>query len=148
MVASAKTEHKFDTSILEPDEIKNNFEGKGIYENKTMVEVKEIMSKSSNCCFMYSRTTHNINDIFEQFITMFNVFPFIKKCNKTNIMEFHFKLKADNLHLFCCDPNDINIIDYKQVQKLCVQNNIEWTNQTYMQFITQLKINFFDMQNI
>ena len=147
MVESAKTKHKFDTSMLEPDEIKNNFEGKGIYENKTMEEVKAIMSKSSNCCFMYSRTTHNINDIFEQFILMFNVFPFIKKCNKTNIMEFHFKHGKDNLNLFCCDPNDINIINYKQVQTLCAQNSIEWTNQTYMQFITQLKINFFDMQN-
>ena len=147
MVACVKTEHKFDTSLLEGDEIKNNFEGKGIYENKTMEEVKEIMCKSSNCCFMYSRTTHNINDIFEEFIMMFNVFPFIKKCNKTNIMEFHFKLNPDNLHLFCCDPNDINIIDYKQVQTLCVQNDIEWTNQTYMQFITQLKVNFFEMQN-
>jgi hypothetical protein len=40
---------------------------------------------------MYSRNIHNINDVFEELITVFNTFSVIKKCNKTNVMEFHFK---------------------------------------------------------
>ena len=49
------------------------------------------MKKYINSVCMYSRNIHNINDVFEQFIATFNTFPEIKKCNKTNIMEFHFK---------------------------------------------------------
>ena len=74
---------------------------------------------------MYSRNTHNINDIFEEFITVFNTFPVIKKCNKTNILEIHFKPRKDILIIFTCDPNDINTITYKQVQELCIQNKIQ-----------------------
>ena len=38
------------------------------------------------------------------------------KCNKTIIMEFHFKPRKDILIIYSCDPNDINTMTYKQVQ--------------------------------
>jgi len=60
-------------------------------------------------------------------------------------MEFHFKTHEKNVIIFCCDPsNDINVITYKEVKELCIKNNIEWKNQTYTGFITNLKNNFFD----
>jgi hypothetical protein len=62
-------------------------------------------------------------------------------------MEFHFKPRKDVLIIFSCDPNDINTITYKQVQDLCIQNNVEWKNQTYTGFITQLKNDFFNALN-
>jgi hypothetical protein len=73
LVEQAKTrpEHNFDTSILDKDEVKNHFEGKNIYTNKDIEYVFKKISKNSNCCFMYSRNIHNINDIFEQFIIRF-----------------------------------------------------------------------------
>jgi hypothetical protein len=74
----------------------------------------------------------------------FNTFPEIKKCNKTDIMEFYFKPCKGMLIIFCCDPNDINIIKYKEIQDLCIENNIEWKNQTYTGFIANLKNNFLD----
>ena len=69
-----------------------------------MDDIKTNMKKYCNCVCMYSRSIHNINDIFEQFISTFNTFPEIKKCNKTNIMELHFKPRKDILIIFCCDP--------------------------------------------
>jgi len=135
--------------LLEFDEVKNyymdeNNNYKQIFVNETIENIKTNIKKYFNSVCMYSRNTHNINDIFEQFITTFNTFPEIKKCNKTNILEFHFKACKGHLIMFCCDPNDINVITFTQVQCLCIQNKIEWKNQTYTSFITSLKINFFD----
>jgi hypothetical protein len=85
--------------------------------NETIENIKSNLSKYSNCVGMYSRNTHNINDVFEQFITVFNTFPVMKKCNKTNVMEFHLKPCKDKLIIFSCDPNDINVITFnKQAQ--------------------------------
>ena len=148
MVEKAKDpEHKFNTSSLEFDEVVNHFNGTEIYVNETMENVKANLKNRFNCVYMYSRSTKNINDIFEQFITVFNTFPIIKKCNKTNIMEFHFKTIEDNMLIFCCDPNDINVITYKEVKELYDQNKMEWKNQTYTGFITQLKEKFYDELN-
>ncbi len=66
---------------------------------------------------MYSRNTYNINDVLEEITTVFKICPVFKKCNKTNIMEFHFKPRKDILLIFSCDPNDINTITYKDFQE-------------------------------
>jgi hypothetical protein len=143
MVEKAKApEHKIKTSLLEFDEVKNCFkddddEYKTIHFNESIVAIKSDLKKYSNCVCMYSRNIHNINDVFEEFVTVFNTFHVIKKCNKINIMEFHFKPHKDILIIFTCDPNDFNTITYKEVQLLCIQNKIEWKNQTYAGFITQ-----------
>ena len=140
MVEKAKApEHKIHSSMLETDEVVNHFNDKNIYINKSMESVKANLAKRNDCIYMYSRDQHNINDIFEQFITTFNTVPLIKKCNKTNIMEFHFKTCKDKLIVFCCDPNDINTITFENIIELCQENKIEWKNQTYTQFIYELK---------
>jgi hypothetical protein len=92
---------------------------------------------------MYSRNIHNINDVFESFITVFNTFPIIKKGKKTNIMEFHFKPNNEGLIIFCSEPTDITNITYKEVKMLCEQHKVEWKNQTYTSFITELRTIFF-----
>jgi len=148
MVEKAKApEHKIHSSMLETDEVVNHFNDKHIYINKSMESVKANLAKRNDCIYMYSRDQHNINDIFEQFITTFNTVPLIKKCNKTNIMEFHYKTCKDKLIIFCCDPNDINTITFENVMELCQQNKIEWKNQTYTQFIYELRNDFFDALN-
>ncbi len=64
-------------------------------------------------------------------------------------MEFHFTCEKDNTHIFCCDPNDNNIINYNTVKLLCEKHEIDWNNlnQTYISFIFQLKTKFFDEIN-
>ena len=67
-------------------------------------------------------------------------------------MEFHFKPRKDILIIFCCDPNDINVITYKEIKDLCIENKIEFKNQTYTGFITNLKnislMNYVDKLNL
>jgi hypothetical protein len=102
--------------------------------------------------YMYSKNIHNINDVFEQFVSTFNTVPIITKCNKSNILEFQFKTHEKNIVIFCCDPNDINVITFKEVKELCIQNKVEWKNQSYTGFITSLKIislmNYVDELNL
>ncbi len=83
-----------------------------------MEDIKNDIKKYCNSVCMYSRNIHNINDVFEQFITIFNTFPEIKKCNKSNIMEFHFKPRKNILIIFYYDPNDINAITFKEIKDL------------------------------
>ena len=147
LVERAKIDHKFNTSMLEFEEKANIFNELPIKVNKTMDEVKEYISRNKSYIFMYSRTTHNINDIFEQFITTFNIIPKVTKCNKTNYMQFEYKKDKDCHFIFCSDPNDIHIITYKEVKKLCEKNKIEWKNQTYIQFVTEMKKKFFNDLN-
>ncbi len=92
------------------------------------------MKDEQNCILMFSRCIHNINDMFIEFITKINIVPSIKRCNKTNLMEFHFTCGKENTHIFCCDPNDINVINYNTVKLLCEKHEIDWNNQTYISF--------------
>ena len=103
-------DHTINTSLLESVEKVNPFVELEIVENIDFNDVDKYNDKS--CVFMFSRDIHNINDMFFQFIVKFNICPVVKKCNKTNLMEFHLKIGKDNVHIFCCDPNDINIITY------------------------------------
>ena len=53
-----------------------------------MENVKANLKTIFNCIYMYSRSTHNINNIFQSFITIFNMFPIIKKCKKKILLNF------------------------------------------------------------
>jgi len=151
MVWTAKgPEYKIKTSSLEYDEIKNYYKDeddvyKTIYLHETMENVKANLSERFICVYMYSRNIHNNNNVFEQFISTFNTVQIITKCNKSNILEFQFKTLEKNIIIFCCDPsNDINVISFKEVKELCIQNKVEWKKQSYTGFITSSKNNFFD----
>ncbi len=72
---------------------------------------------------MCLRSTHNINDIFEAFITMFNIFPIIKKCKKTNIMEFHYQPKENNLIFFVVTRMTLQLSHIKKLKHYA--NNIK-----------------------
>ena len=58
-----------------------------------------------------------------------------------------YKKDKDCHFIFCSDPNDIHTITSKEVRKLCKKNNIEWKNQTYIQFVTEMKKIFFTELN-
>ncbi len=72
----------------------------------------------------------------------------LRNATKTNIMKLHFKLDTDKSIIFCCDPHDVNNITYKEIKDLCNSNNIEWKNQTYTQFITQLRFFFMSSTDV
>jgi hypothetical protein len=44
-----------------------------------MDNVKVNLPKRFNCIYVYSRSTHNINDVFEPFVSTFNNVPMITR---------------------------------------------------------------------
>jgi hypothetical protein len=137
--SSIDVEKKYNTSLLEVNESKNKyFLEFPIYENLINIDdVEKQILKIESCTFMYSRTTHHINDILEKFIIKFNHVPV---CRKTNIQQFIYKINKALYFIFCCDPNDINVIDDKDVKQLCHKLKNEWVNQTYVQLLTTIKM--------
>ena len=141
LIERAKEEHSFNTSLLEGHEKINPFEDLEIIENIDFTDIDKYIEKS--CVFMFSRTIHNINDIFYLFLSKYKLIPTVDKTHKTNILQFTHNNNGV-IHIYAADPNEIQIITYKQVQYLCEKNKIEFKNQTYMQFIKQLKDTFFN----
>ena len=141
LVARAREENNINTSLLEGHEKVNIFDELEIIENLDFNEVDKYDNVS--CVFMFSRSTHNINDIFYLFLSKYNLVPHVDKTHKTNILQFTHNNNGV-IHVYAADPNEIKVITYKQVKYLCEQNNIEFKNQTYMQFIKQMKDNFFN----
>jgi 5-methylcytosine-specific restriction endonuclease McrA len=62
-------------------------------------------------------------------------------------MEFHHIFEDGTRNIYCCDPNDINIINFNDIKKICDENKIEWKNQTLTNVIGQIKDNYFDEKN-
>ena len=148
MVEKAKSiDHNIKTSLFENDEVVNHYNDKQIYTNKSIKNIKSNHNNKANIIYMYSRDIKNINDIFDDFIVGFNLVPIVIRCNKTNIMEFHHILEDGTRNIYCCDPNDINIINFNDIKKICDENKIEWKNQTLTGVIGQIKDNYFDEQN-
>jgi hypothetical protein len=59
-----------------------------------------------------------------------------------------FTHKNDGIiHIYTADPNEIHVITYKEVKFLCEKNEIEWKNQTFMQYVNQMKNKFFNAKN-
>jgi hypothetical protein len=61
-------------------------------------------------------------------------------------MQFTHKNNG-KLHIYAADPNEIHVITYKEVKFLCEKNEIEWKNQTFMQYVKQMKDKFFNVKN-
>ncbi len=73
LVERAKEEHNINTSLLEGYETENIFKKSFIVENLDFKEVDKYDDVS--CVFMFSRTMHNINDIFHLFLAKYNIIP-------------------------------------------------------------------------
>ena len=75
IVESAKApEHKFNTSLLEVDEVINHFMDKTFYLNLSIDAIANVMFENENCVFMFSRSIHNINDMFCQYLLLNLIF--------------------------------------------------------------------------
>ena len=42
------------------------------------------------------------------------------------------------------DPNDSRMITYKEVQRLCGEHDVEFCNQSFGNFVKELRADFFD----
>ncbi len=56
---------------------------------------------------------------------------------------YQFQISSD-FHYFSVCPDEIHVITYKEIQFLCEKNEIKWKNQTFMQFVNQMKDECFN----
>jgi len=56
----------------------------------------------------------------------------------TSITKFEYIIN-DQLNIFTLGPNDVVHINYKMVMQYCLKNDGEFKNQTFPQFMNQLK---------
>ena len=62
---------------------------------------------------------------------------------KSNQIRIDFEYNGKTIYLVV-DPNEPEICNYKRIIALCKPHEIEFKNQSFNQFITQLKNRFFD----
>ncbi len=131
---------KIKTSIIEEQDIQQN-----IYKDATIyddIPVDKLMDYE-NCIIIYSK--NHLNDEFIKIIELYNYIA-KKKNQKFNTVEINFNCK--NKNIITIDPNDLCKLNYKQVQELCIKNNIEFINQSYSKLIKQLKDKFYNANSI
>jgi hypothetical protein len=123
------------TSMVESDAI-NIFEKFDVYENLPVEEIKN----NDSCVIIYSRLgTTNINDIFIDIVSVYNIIPSNISSSKSNINKFCFKLNKKVYHIVL-DRNDLKTgIRWLDVKQCCIKYNIEFTNQTFTTFVKQLR---------
>ena len=132
---------KIKTSIIEEENRQQN-----IYKDATIyddIPVDKLMDYE-NCIIIYSK--NHLNDEFIKIIELYNYIP-KKKNQKFNTVEITFNHENKNI-ILTIDPNDLSKLNYKQVQELCIKNNIEFINQSYSKLIKQLKDNFYNANSI
>ena len=91
-------DHSINTSFLESIEKVNPFDELEITENIDFKDIERYNNVS--CVFMFSRSTHNINDIFYLFLSKYNIIPQVDKAHKTNIMQFTHNIDGV-VHINC-----------------------------------------------
>ena len=153
MLEQAKDHENFNTSIIELIQKENVFNTFKDYNEETKVTTYKIeenvdpkdITKYESRIFMYSSPSrNNLNDIFYECIELYGI-PQTKSIisDKTSISKFEYIIN-DQLYIFTLDPNDVIHINYKMVMHYCLKNDIEFKNQTFPQFINQLKEKHFN----
>ena len=138
----AKSNKTFNTSLIEKDEKKKKpFSTLPIHEN---IDISTLFKNESGI-FIYSREGYsNINDIFKTCLELYGI-PLSEsiKASKTNITQFTYMNKK-KMYIIAHDPNDLRTINWKRIQKLCIDNKVEFLNQTFPSFIRQYKSLFLN----
>ena len=134
----------FKTSLVEEIEKKNLFEELPIYEN---IDVSTIKGYDS-AIFIYSRKElSNINDIFEQCLGIFGC-PSSKsiQASKSNITKFEYNINKIK-YIFVQDPNNIDSINWKNIQELCKKHDVKFKNQTFLSLIKEIRTNLINKKS-
>ena len=137
------SEHKVKSNCIKEDEKKtdNIFETLPIYEN---IEISNLL-EYKDCIIIYKQ--NDLNKELDEIIGLYNTIPKKIKNHVYSIVYIHFNYKEHNIHLYI-DPNDSSSkYDYKYIQSQCKKLNLQFTNQSFTQMITQLKKRYFDNIN-
>jgi hypothetical protein len=120
-------------------EKKSPFVDASIYENIDPKDITGLIASTN--IIIYSRLEFNaINDILIECIKLYGV-PSQIKSNRTQIQQFSYTINEIK-YILMNDPNDVNLINWKRIQELCIKHEIEFCNQTFTKFIDQVKNKF------
>jgi len=119
------------------DERKNIFaEDLEIKENIPVAELKDL----DNCIVMYSK--NDLTEELDDIIRIYNFIPQVRN-KKSNHVKIIFDYGGKIIYLVV-DPNDPEICDYKRIRSLCTEHKVEFKNQSFSQFINQIKNKHYD----
>jgi hypothetical protein len=132
--ASKKIENKLNSLCLVDEDKSDNIYARDIYEN---IKISDL-PKYKSCTIIY--TQNNLNEELDNIITTYNYIPKIKN-QQYNVTQIHYN--KDNVDIvLAIDPNDPNMMTYKDIQALCVKAKIEFRNQSFGALVQQMKENF------
>ena len=132
---------KIRSMILDEDyKTKNIFIDRVIHEN---IRISELINYNKSV-IIYSKT--NLNDELDEIIAKYNYIPDIKN-HKYSVTQINFNFNDKDI-ILVIDPNDRVNITYKDVQKLCLENDIEFSNQSFGGLVISLKDKFFNSKSI
>ena len=140
LIESAKSEKtSFSSICFDEYESKNIFnEELPIFEDLKIINV---MEKIVSCIVMYNKS--NLNDEVLQLLDIGKV-PLITKCSKTNIQKIIIKKSDDIEFHLIADSNDLSQdvdekqLNFKLMQELCIQFDVEFKNQSFTSFVREL----------
>ena len=116
-------------------------------ENLSVQEIFKFFDENKTS-FIVMYDNHNLNDQLVEFMNM-GLVPIIKRSKKTVITELHYKFNKDAMVYLFGDQNDKSLeLDYKKIQKLCKDNDVEFKNQTLPSLVVQLREKYINEQNV
>ena len=136
----------FNTSLVETiqkENIFNTFKDYNEETKETTYKIEENITpkdilKFESRIFMYTKR-NNINDIFKECIQLYGISSTKSIISdRVNITRFEYMIN-NQLYIFMVDSNDGVHVNYKMVMYYCIKNNVEFKNQTFPQFIRELK---------
>ena len=131
---------KIKSIVIDEDDFVNIYAEREIVENIDIENLKE----HANKIIIYNKP--NLNEELDQIIGHYNYIPKVKN-NKTSITQINFNLEKMNI-ILTIDPNDTRLINFKKIKELCDKHKVEFKNQSFGNFIRELKDKFYDSKNI
>jgi hypothetical protein len=124
-------------AIINEKQTKNIFSNDlTIYEDITVETFKDMES----CIVIYSK--HDLSNELDDILRIYKIIPAVRN-RKSNHTRIPVEYNGKTIYLVV-DPNDAEICNYKRIIALCKTHEMEFKNQSFNQFITQLNNRFFD----
>ena len=92
------------------------------------------------CIIIYSK--NDLSAELDDVLRLYKVIPEVRN-RKSNHIRIDFEYEGKSIKLLV-DPNDLEICNYKRIIALCKDHDIEFKNQSFNQFINQIKNRHFD----
>jgi len=125
------------SAIINEKQTKNIFSNDlPIYEDIKVENFKDM----DTCIVIYSK--NDLSNELDDILRIYKIIPVVRN-RKSNHIRIDFEYNGKTIYLLV-DPNDAEICNYKRIIALCKAHEIEFKNQSFNQFITQLKNRFFD----